>query len=259
MDGQERATAGGFDWWADFLGFAVAAFFTLVLVGIVSAVIGAVGYNLGAGVPRSASSISSTSMQLGIGAVVGTLIAVFLAYVVGGYTAARLARFDGVRNGLGVLIWTIIVAIVIAALGLILGSNFNVAPHLPFAVDRTTLTAGGAISSLVALLVMAGGAALGGWLGERHYRQFVPVSAVLAARRGEPVPETTEEMTRVRDLGDVVEIPVVEEELVKRPVVKEVIRVRKTSVPQERLVEDVVRREDVEVEREDVTGRSEAE
>ncbi|GAC1633997.1 MAG: hypothetical protein NVS4B2_20260 [Chloroflexota bacterium] len=52
----------------------------------------------------------------------------------------------------------------------------------------------------------------------------------------------------VRDLGDVVEIPVVEERLVKQPVVTEVIRVRKTPVAgEERMVSTDVRKEDVEV------------
>jgi hypothetical protein len=49
----------------------------------------------------------------------------------------------------------------------------------------------------------------------------------------------------VRDLGDVLEVPVVEEEIVKRPVVKEVVRVRKTATTETQTVEDDVRREDV--------------
>lgn len=51
--------------------------------------------------------------------------------------------------------------------------------------------------------------------------------------------------TAVRDLGDVLEVPVVEEEIVKRPVVKEVVRVRKTSTTDTQTVEDDLRREDV--------------
>jgi len=51
----------------------------------------------------------------------------------------------------------------------------------------------------------------------------------------------------IRDLGDVIEIPIIEEELVKRPVVKEVLRVRKTSVTSTESVGTDIRREDVEV------------
>jgi len=52
---------------------------------------------------------------------------------------------------------------------------------------------------------------------------------------------------QVRDLGDVIEVPVVEEEIVKRPVVKEVLRIRKSSTSEQQTVQDDVRKEDVEV------------
>ena len=53
----------------------------------------------------------------------------------------------------------------------------------------------------------------------------------------------------IRDLGDVIEIPLVEEELVvtKRLVVKEVIRIRKRWVTDRRMVQADLRKEDVEV------------
>jgi uncharacterized protein (TIGR02271 family) len=52
---------------------------------------------------------------------------------------------------------------------------------------------------------------------------------------------------QVRDLGDVIEVPIVEEEIVKRPVVKEVLRIRKSSTSEQQTVQDTVRKEDVEV------------
>ena len=63
----------------------------------------------------------------------------------------------------------------------------------------------------------------------------------------------------IRDLGDVIEVPIVEEELVKVPVVKEVLRIRKESVTRPTRVTETLRREeldvqsdgDVEVRRED--------
>jgi hypothetical protein len=54
---------------------------------------------------------------------------------------------------------------------------------------------------------------------------------------------------QVRDLGEVIEVPIVEEELVKRPVVKEVLRIRKSSVTDRQSVGGEVRKEDVEVDR----------
>lgn len=62
----------------------------------------------------------------------------------------------------------------------------------------------------------------------------------------------------VRDLGDVIEVPVYEERLVKQPVVAEVLRIRKTPQAQQQSVEADLRKEDVEVVQEgDVTGSDE--
>jgi hypothetical protein len=54
---------------------------------------------------------------------------------------------------------------------------------------------------------------------------------------------------QVRDLGDVIEVPILEEQVVKRPVVKEVVRVKKVPKTQQATVSGDVRREDVEVTR----------
>ena len=58
------------------------------------------------------------------------------------------------------------------------------------------------------------------------------------------------DMGQVRDLGDVIEVPIVEEEIVKRPVVKEVLRIRKTSTSEQQMVEGDVRKENVDVQTE---------
>ena len=161
---------GGFYWGSDFIGFAVATFFTIVFLGIVGAIVGAVGYQLGAPVPKWGGAISSTTQNLGIGALAGSLIAVFLAYFIGGYTAGRMARFDGAKNGFGVWLWTIIVAILLGIAGAVLGSTFNVANQLHLTVNKTQLTTAGGISLAITLLVMLIAAVLGGRTGERYHR-----------------------------------------------------------------------------------------
>jgi len=54
--------------------------------------------------------------------------------------------------------------------------------------------------------------------------------------------------TAIRDVGDYIEIPLVEEVLVKKQVVREVIRVRKTELVSTEQVEGTVRAEDIKVE-----------
>ena len=54
--------------------------------------------------------------------------------------------------------------------------------------------------------------------------------------------------TGIRDEGDVIEVPIVEEEIVKRPVVKEVVRVRKETRTRQQPVETTLRREELVVD-----------
>lgn len=163
---------GGFYWGSDFIGFAVATFFTIVFLGIVGAIVGSAGFQLHAHVPKIGAPVSGTTQQLGIGALVGSLVALFLAYFLGGYTAGRMARFDGAKNGVGVVIWTIIVAIILGIIGGIAGNKFNVASQLHLNIDRNTLTAAGAISLAVTLLIMLLAAVLGGRTGANYHRRI---------------------------------------------------------------------------------------
>ncbi len=58
------------------------------------------------------------------------------------------------------------------------------------------------------------------------------------------------EVGRIRDRGDVIEIPIVEEELVKRPVVKEILRVKKSTITEHQDVTEDLRKEEVEIDQE---------
>ncbi len=94
----------------------------------------------------------------------------------------------------------------------------------------------------------------------RHYATLREVPTVLEpaddATAGAPVEGTMPaddhprrpSATSIRDDGEVVEIPIVEEELVKRPVVKEVLRVRKETVTRQQPVETTLRREELVVD-----------
>jgi hypothetical protein len=167
-----RDRYGGFDWVATFLGFAVAIFFLTVLLGIVGAIVGSVGYQIGAEVPRVGSSVSGATQQLGIGALAGSIVGLLLAYFIGGYTAGRLARYDGVLNGIGVVAWTILMAIILGVLGAILGTKFNVASQLHLTINASSLTIGGLISLAATLIVMLVASGLGGGLGGRYHTRI---------------------------------------------------------------------------------------
>ncbi len=161
-----RARHGGFDWVATFLGFAVAVFFLAVFLGIVGAIVGTGGYRTSTG-----SVTAMVSSQAGIFAAAGTLVALFLAYFFGGYAAGRLARYDGVVNGLGVVLWTVIVAIALSIAGAVLNDRFQVAQQLHLGISLHDLTVAGVISAVVTLIVMVIGAAIGGGLGTHYHRR----------------------------------------------------------------------------------------
>jgi hypothetical protein len=165
-----RQRYGGFYWGSDFIGFAVATFFTIVFLGLIAAIAGGVGYQVGAPLPKVGHAVSTTTQTIGAGAAVASLIALFIAYVLGGYTAGRMARYDGAKNGFGVVLWTIVVTVILGLIGTALGNKFNVASQLHLKLNSSTFTAAGLIALAIALVVMVIGALLGGMSGERYHR-----------------------------------------------------------------------------------------
>src|SRR5215212_9458409 len=106
-----RDMYGGVDWLASFLGFV----FTVVLASVFSAVAGLVLIPFGFPPELSGGRIGA-SVLTGL-AVLGVLI--FLTYFFGGYVSGRLARFDGGRKGAMVLVWTFIVALILALVAVV--------------------------------------------------------------------------------------------------------------------------------------------
>jgi len=90
-----------------------------------------------------------------------------------------MARFDGAKNGLGVVIWTVIVAIILGIAGAVAGNRFNVASQLHLNIDRATMTKAGALSLAVTLVIMLLGAILGGSMGARYHRRIDREAGIL--------------------------------------------------------------------------------
>jgi len=119
-------------------------------------------------------------VDAGIGVAIGLIVAQFLAYMWGGYTAGRMARGSGILNGLLVALVAIIVAVCIAAIVTAVGANTNA--DLPFRVnlpfspqdvaadaDAQSFGLGMLIAALVAMFL---GGALGGALGSRWHTKL---------------------------------------------------------------------------------------
>jgi hypothetical protein len=86
-----------------------------------------------------------------------------------------MSRFDGGSQGIGVWVVGLLVTILLAVLGAIAGSEYNVfakleLPRIP--VDEGTLTTGAAIA-LVAVVVITLLVSMGGGkAGERYHRKI---------------------------------------------------------------------------------------
>jgi hypothetical protein len=159
---RQRERFGGFSWGADFFGWLCAAGLTGILAGIVTGAGAATGLTKG-----SADTI-------GLAGAIALLVVLGIAYFCGGYVAGRMSRFDGARQGLGVWLWGIIIAIVVAVVAAVLGSEYNVLdqlnlPRIP--IKQGTLTTGGLIALAAFLLVTIVSAIAGGKFGERFHRK----------------------------------------------------------------------------------------
>ncbi len=160
-----REEFGGLKPGAAFFGWLVTVGVTVIL----TAIAGAIGF--GAVDPAQVQGAAGTA---GIVSAIVVLVLLGIAYFTGGYVAGRMARFNGLKQGVGVWVISIVVAILLAIIGAIAGAQYNVAsqlrlPQLP--VDAGSLTIGGLIALLVLLLVTLGAAMLGGKSGTQFHRK----------------------------------------------------------------------------------------
>ncbi|WP_134768500.1 TIGR04086 family membrane protein [Nocardioides sp. 1609] len=156
------------------IGGALATLGTLLLLSsLVSAAVGTIGYQTGV-----------DDQDLSIGSLVGGLVVLFLACLVGGWVAGRIARHHGGLHGLLTVLWLVLLAGVLAALAAIFGDDLDVTGDvgLPSWFSQDAFTTAAIISGVVALVL----ALLGGWLGGRladRHRHDETVAVVETRRK----------------------------------------------------------------------------
>jgi magnesium-transporting ATPase (P-type) len=171
----EKERFGGIKWGSAFFGWLTAIGLTVLLSALATAIGVGVGAANTSGAQDAANQAQENAQSIGIVSGIVLAIVLFLAYYCGGYVAGRMARFDGVKQGVAVWLWGIIIAIVLAILAAIAGDQFNVlsringAPSIP--VDGSLLTASGIIALVIAVLVPLLGAILGGKAGMHFHRK----------------------------------------------------------------------------------------
>jgi hypothetical protein len=167
---RQREEFGGINGGAVFFGWIVAVGIGVLLTAIVSAAGAAI---------RLTDTVTTGDAKANadtVGIVGGALLIAIalIAYYAGGYVAGRMSRFDGARQGFGVWLFGLVVTLLIAAAGAILGDQYNVfeqlnLPRIP--VSTSDLTTGGAIALAAIALGSLLAAVIGGKVGERYHRR----------------------------------------------------------------------------------------
>jgi hypothetical protein len=174
---RQRDEFGGINWGAAFFGWIVAIGIGVLLTAIVSAAGAAIGLtnNVTGGQAKSNADT--------VGVVGGALLiaVALIAYYAGGYVAGRMSRFDGARQGFAVWLFGLVITLLVAGAGAVLGDQYNVfeklnLPRIP--VSTSDLTTGGAIALAAIVLGSLLAAVVGGKVGQRYHRK-VDRAAVL--------------------------------------------------------------------------------
>lgn len=173
-----RQRFGGVDVPASLVGMLAALAMLLILSGIASAAIGTIAYQTG---------IQGNQEELSIGALIAAGVVVFLAFLVGGWAAGRMARYSGGLNGIMVVVWFLVLMALLAGLGALAGAEYNLfgdlrvaQAQLPNWFSDDTLTTGAIVSAVAFVLLMFAGGFVGGRWGQRFHRR---ADAVVASVR----------------------------------------------------------------------------
>ena len=137
------------------------------------AIVGAIGGSIAGSSFSSTQQAASSAGTIGIIGGIVFLLVLALAYYAGGYVAGRMSRFDGGRQGLAVWIIGLVITVLLAIAGAILGSQFNVLAqlNLPTVPNAGSLGLGALITLLLVLVVTLLAAMGGGKAGRRYHRK----------------------------------------------------------------------------------------
>jgi hypothetical protein len=137
----------------------------------------------------NAFDIEGNLTELEMAGVAVATLTVLLSFFVGGWVAARVARFDGVMNAIGVALWMLLLVAVSAVAGLYLDERYNLLQRtgLPdwFSQLRgDEMTALGVTAAILGVLAIIAGCLLGGAAGESYNQR---VNRALVGDQVEPV------------------------------------------------------------------------
>jgi hypothetical protein len=173
---RQKERFGGIKIGSAFFGWLTATGMAVLLIALLAAAGVAFGVATDTSVDQAvqqSQNTTGTAQTVGLVGAITLLVVLLVAYYCGGYVAGRMARFNGIRQGLAVWLWGVLMALLIAAVAAIAGAQYDVfarlnLPRLP--VNEGQVTAVGAIVIGAAILAALIGALLGGLAGMRFHR-----------------------------------------------------------------------------------------
>ncbi len=167
--GRERQALGGVKVGSAFFGWLTATGMAVLLTALVTAG--------GAAVAIAQGNDAQTGVveTIGLTEAVVLLVIVVVAYYCGGYVAGRMARFNGLKQGIAVWVWAVVIAGAVAIAAAVAGDQYDVMaelnafPRIPTA--EGDVTANGAIAAAAIAAATLVGAMMGGLAGMRFHRK----------------------------------------------------------------------------------------
>ena len=160
----------GAGWGTAFFGWLAANGLMVLLIALVAASGTALDLTRPGG-----TSLTDSAATIGLSGAVALLVVVTLSFLAGGYVAGRMSNSRGALHGFGVWLIGAVVALVLALVGVLYGSSYDVLallnlPRVPLDQGTVTQLAGVALAVVAATSLLA--AVVGGWLGERTHRRM---------------------------------------------------------------------------------------
>jgi hypothetical protein len=172
---REEERFGGVKVGSAFFGWLTAAGTAVLLTALVAAAGAAVGLGVTGSPAEAGQAANENATTVGLVGAIALIVVALIAYYCGGYVAARMARFNGARQGVAVWLWAVVIAIVVAIIAAIAGAQYNILadvnafPRLP--INEGDLTTAGVVTAILVALASLGGAILGGLAGMRFHRR----------------------------------------------------------------------------------------
>ena len=172
----QKEQYGGIKIGSAFFGWLTATGMAVLLTALLAAIGAGVGVVKNIDATKASNTATNNATTVGIIGAVALLVIVLVAYYCGGYVAGRMARFNGIRQGIAVWLWALVIVVVLAIIAATAGDKYNVLsklnvfPRIP--VKEGTLTTTGIIALIAVAIASLIGSILGGLAGMHYHRKI---------------------------------------------------------------------------------------